>query len=54
MMARMMAWAVLAGVVYGVYLGVSGWHSPWSMPVPAVVHLLPAAGAGCGEACRHD
>lgn len=56
MRARVLAWVVLAVVLFGVYKGVQAWRNPWSMPsaaaVSPVLSNLPASPAGCGEKCR--
>lgn len=56
----MLAWVVLAVVLFGVYKAASAWKNPWAVggAVPAgalvnpVLSNLPASGAGCGEKCR--
>jgi len=54
MIYRMFAWVAVFGVGYSIYIGVSSYHSPFSVAAPAIVRLLPAAGTGCGDACKKD
>lgn len=62
MMARVIAWVIVAAVLWGIAHGLGAWKNPWSsggavVPAAAVVvnpvlSNLPAASNGCGEKCR--
>ena len=59
-MKRVIAWVVLAGVIYGVYVAAHAFKNPWAaasvLPSPAIVKLLPSTPAGCASSkdCFHD
>ena len=52
MIAWLLACGIFACLVWGVYHGVTTWQSPWAVPVPAVMGVLPDQPAGCGKACQ--
>lgn len=57
-MKRVIAWVVLAGVVYGVYTVAHAFKNPWARgaQVAPIAALLPPAHAGCASSkdCFHD
>ncbi len=52
MKTRVVAWAVLIGVVWLGSKAVAGWSNPWTVPAPAVMSVLPDQPNGCGESCK--
>lgn len=48
--AQILAWVVLAGVIYGGYTAVHAFKNPWAMStVSPVLSNLPASAKGCAE-----
>lgn len=57
-MKRVIAWVVLAIVIYGVYEAASTFKNPWAagVQVAPIAALLPPASDGCASSrdCFHD
>lgn len=53
MKARILAWAIVAGVIYLGFVGVRSWKNPWSLPtaVSPVIGMLPPM-TKCDEDCK--
>lgn len=52
MIARAVAWCVVAAICYSVYAFGMSYKSPWSLPTSPVLSKLPVAAPGCGEDCK--
>jgi len=55
MIARCVAWALLAGACVVGYQAVGHWRNPWSavsgVAASPVLGMLPPASNGCGKEC---
>lgn len=57
MMKKIIAWAVLAFVVWGSISLARAWKNPFAtVSAPTIIKMLPPAGEGCKDSkgCFHD